>query len=115
MMSGTTQNTSTLLPLITVAHTSTSSSSVEPQTLGSMLTGRDPTAEQGEHRTPIQTTVDKLGELVRCFKALNFKGQDRFFNHIITTIPPITRARSNVVGRRRPTAGMMMMLRLQRA
>ena len=108
-MSGTTQNTSTLLPLITVACTSTSSSSMEPQTSGSMPTGRDPTSEQGEHRTSIQTTVDELGELVRCFEALNFEGQGHFFDHIITTIPPVTRAHSNAVGRRRPAAGTTMM------
>jgi len=104
-MSGTTQNTYTSLPLITVARTSTSSSSVEHQTSGSTLTGQDPTAEQGKHRTPIQTTVDKLRELVEHFRALNFEGRDCFFQCIVTNIPP-TRARSNAVGRGRPTASM---------
>jgi len=72
-----------------------------------MHTGQDPAAEQGEHRTPIQTTVDELGELVECFRALNFEGRDHFFQRIITNIPPITRACSNAVGRGRPTASMM--------
>jgi len=77
---------------------------MEPQTSGSTLTGPGATAEQGEHRTPIQTTVDKLRELVERFRALNFKGRDQFFQRIITNIPPITRVCSNAVGRGRPTA-----------
>src|SRR6266850_12150 len=94
-----------MLPLITVAHTSTSLSSGEPQTSESMHTGQGLAAEEGEHRSPIQTTGDDLGELVECFRALNFEGRDEFFQHIITTIPPVTRTCSNAVGRRRPAAG----------
>jgi len=77
--SGTTQNTSTSLPTTIVVHTSTSSSSMEPQTLGLTPIGLEPTVEQGKHRTSIQTTVDKLGELVERFRGLNFKGRDQFF------------------------------------
>src|SRR5882672_9920837 len=103
--SGTTQDITTMLPLITVAHTSTSLSSGEPQTSESTPTGQGLAAEEGEHRSPIQTTVDNLGELVECFWALNFKGRDEFFQRIVTAIPPITRTRSNAVGRRGPAAG----------
>jgi len=103
------QNTYTLLPLITVAHTSTSSSSTEHQTLELMHTGQDPAAKQGKHRTPIQTTVDELRELVEHFRALNFKGRDRFFQCIIINIPPVTRTHSNAVGRGRPAASMTTM------
>jgi len=103
--SGTTQDTTITLPLTTAAHTSTSSSSGEHQMLASTHIGQELVAEEDEHRSPIQTTVGDLGELVECFRALNFKGRDQFFQCIITTIPPITRARSDVVGRGRPTAG----------
>jgi len=77
--------------------------------LESTHTGQELAAEEGEHRPSIQTTVDELGELVEHFQALNFEGRDQFFQHIITTIPPITRAHSDAVGRRRPTAGMPSM------
>src|SRR6267142_2586145 len=103
--SGTTQDINTTLPLTTAAHTSTSLSSGEPQTLESTRLGQGLAAEEGEHRSPIQTTVDSLGELVKRFRALNFKGRDEFFQHIVTTIPPVTRTRSNAVGRRGPAAG----------
>jgi len=109
MMSGTTQNTYTSLPLITVAHMSTSLSFAEHQTLESTHTGQDPAAKQGEHRTPIQTIVDELRELVECFRALNFEGRDHFFQCIVTNIPPITRARLNAVERGRPAASTMTM------
>jgi len=98
------QNTNTSLPLITAAYMSTSSSSVGHQMLGLTHTGQVPAAKQGEHRTLIQTIVDELGELIKCFRTLNFKGRDCFFHCVITTIPPIIRALSNAVGRGRPTA-----------
>src|SRR6267142_6150798 len=104
--SGTTQDITTTLPLITVAHMSTSLSSGEHQTSESTHTGQELAVEEGEHRSLIQTTVDNLGELVECFQALNFKGRDQFFQRIVTTIPPVTRTRSNAVGRREPAAGM---------
>src|SRR6267142_441413 len=104
-MSGTTQDITTMLPLITVAHMSTSLSSGEHQMSELMPTGQELAAEEGEHRSPIQTTVDDLGELVECFRALNFEGRDEFFQCIVTTIPPITRTRSNAMGRRGPAAG----------
>jgi len=94
-----------MLPLITVAHMSTSLSSGEHQMSELMPTGQELAAEEGEHRSPIQTTVDDLGELVECFRALNFEGRDEFFQCIVTTIPPITRTRSNAMGRRGPAAG----------
>src|SRR6267142_917647 len=103
--SGTTQDTTTTLPFTTAAHMSTSSSSGEHRTLGSTHTGQKLAAEEGKHRSSIQTTVDNLGELVECFRALNFEGRDEFFQCIVTTIPPITRTRSNAVGRRGPAAG----------
>src|SRR6267142_2406669 len=84
---------------------STSLSSGEPQTSESTHTGQGLAAKEGEHRSPIQTTIDDLRELVECFWALNFEGRDQFFQRIITTIPPITRTRSNAVGRRGPAAG----------
>src|SRR6266850_7349099 len=98
--SGTTQDITTTHPLITVAHMSTSLSSGEPQTLESMHTGQGLAAKEGEHRSPIQTTVDDLRELVERFRTLNFEGRDEFFQRVITTIPPVTRTRSNAVGRR---------------
>src|SRR6267142_261637 len=104
--SGTTQDITTTLPLITAAHTSTSLSSGEPQMSELMHTGQGLAAEEGEYRSPIQTTIDDLGELVECFRALNFEGRDEFFQRIVTTIPPVTRTCSNAVGRRRPAAGM---------
>src|SRR6266850_2608112 len=104
--SGTTQDITTTLPLITAAHTSTSLSSGEPQTSESTHTGQELAAKEGEHRSPIQTTIDDLRELVECFQALNFEGRDEFFQCIVTTIPPITRTCSNAVGRRGPAAGM---------
>src|SRR6266850_2170542 len=106
MTSGTTQDITTTLPLITAAHTSTSLSSGELQTSESTHTGQGLAAEEGEHRSPIQTTSNDLGELVECFRALNFEGRDEFFQCIVTTIPPVTQTRSNAVGRRRPAAGM---------
>jgi len=114
-MSGTTQNTNTSLPLTTAALMSTSLSSTEHQTLGSAHTSQVPAAKQGKHRTPIQTTVNKLGELVECFRALNFKGRDHFFHQIITTIPPITRSCGNAVGRGRPIASVLPMQASQKA
>jgi len=96
-------------PITTAAHTSTSISSGEHQTLESIRTGQELAAEEGEHRSSIQTTVNELGELVERFWALNFEGRDQFFQRIITTIPPITRACSDAVGRRRPAAGMPSM------
>src|SRR6267142_4175888 len=105
-MSGTTQDIPTMLPLITVAHTSTSLSSGEPQTSESTHTCQGLAAEEGEHRSPIQTTVDDLGELVERFRGLNFEGRDEFFQRIVTEILPVTRTRSNAVGRRGSTAGM---------
>jgi len=70
-----------------------------------MHTGQGLAAEEGEHRSPIQTTSDNLGELVERFRALNFEGRDEFFQRIVIAIPPVTRTRSNAVGRRRPAAG----------
>jgi len=43
-------------------------------------TGQGLAAEEGEHRSPIQTTVDDLRELVNMFPGLNFKGRDEFFH-----------------------------------
>jgi len=68
MTSGTTQDTTTMLPLTTAAHTSTSLSSEEHQTSESTHTGQELAAKEGKHRSPIQTTVDDLGELVECFR-----------------------------------------------
>src|SRR5882672_7872473 len=104
-MSGTTQDITTTLPLITAAHTSTSLSSGEPQTSESTRTGQELAAEEGEHRSPIQTTSNDLRELVERFRALNFEGRDEFFQCIVTAILPITRTCSNAVGRRGPAAG----------
>src|SRR6267142_7120876 len=89
--SGTTQDITTTIPPITVAHTSTSLSSGEPQTSEPTHTGQGLAAEEDEHRSTIQTTVDDLGELVECFQTLNFEGRDEFFQRIITAIPPVTR------------------------
>jgi len=98
-----------MLPLATAAHMSTSLSSEEHRTSESTHTGQELAAEEGKHRSSIQTTVDKLGDLVERFWALNFEGRDQFFQCIVTTIPPITRAHSDAVGRRRPAAGMPSM------
>jgi len=49
----------------------------------SIHTGQDLAAEEDRHRPSLQTTVDKLGELVERFRALTFNGRDRFFQHII--------------------------------
>ena len=103
--SGTNQDTITMLPTTTAAHMSISSSSGEHQMLGSIHIGQELAAEEGEHRSSIQTTVDKLRDLVEHFRALDFEGRDQFFQCVVTTIPPITRARSDAMGRRRPAAG----------
>jgi len=71
----------------------------------SIHTSQDLAAEEDRHRPSLQTAVDELGELVERFRALTFDGRDHFFQHIVANIPPITRARSNVVGRGRTTAG----------
>jgi len=105
MTSGMTQDTIIMLPITTAAHMSTSISSGERQMSESTHIGQELAAEEGKHRSSIQTTVDELRDLVEHFKALNFKGRDQFFQHIITTIPPITRAHSDAVGRRGPAAG----------
>jgi len=74
-----------------------------------MHTGQGLAAEEGEHRSPIQTIGDDLGELVEHFWALNFEGRDEFLQCIITTIPPVTRTHSNAVGRGGPAAGMPLL------
>jgi len=74
----------------TIAHMSTSKSSEVPQTLESTYTDPISVAELGEHRASIQTTVNKLGDLIKRFRALMFDRRDQFFHQVVANILPIT-------------------------
>jgi hypothetical protein len=81
-------NTSTTHLSTGAAHMSISTSLGVPQTLPSTHTNYTPFSGLGKHRTTIQTTVDKLGDLVERFRMLVVESS----NDTFTMISPITRA-----------------------
>ena len=83
---GITLNTSTMHPTIGAAHTSTSTSLGVPQTLQSTHTNRTPSLGLDEHRTAIQTTVDKLRDLVERFKMLAIESPNDTYTIILPII-----------------------------
>jgi hypothetical protein len=86
IIAGITPNTSIMHPHTGAAHKSTSTSSGVPQTLPSTHTNHTPLSGLGKYRATIQTTVDKLGDLMERFRTLTVKST----NEAITNIPLIT-------------------------
>jgi hypothetical protein len=79
-------NTSTMHLNTGAAHTSTSTSLGVPQTLQSTHTNRTPSLGLDEHRTAIQTTVDKLRDLVERFKMLAIESPNDTYTIILPII-----------------------------
>jgi hypothetical protein len=102
---GITLNTSTMHPTIGAAHTSTSTSSRVPQTSTSIPTNHTCSSALGEYRSTIQTTVNKLRELMERFRTLSVEQP----YHTYTIILPITQAsRNGLLGREISIPGEMM-------
>jgi hypothetical protein len=93
---GITPNTSTTHLNTGAAHMSTSTLLGVPQTSLSTHTNHTPLSGLGKHRAIIQTTVDKLRDLVERNRTLTVEP---------TNIPPITQAQINgLLGRGVPLA-----------